>query len=137
MKKWTQPLATVEKFVANEYVAACWAISCQVPYENESGFDPFADGNKNLLHRKDHCGAANGFTVFTDENNVPYKLVHNKAGGSSQTADLSGSIFEDAGFSVPKDIKSVQIGETIYIRTQNGNNKWHHHGVVRADSNHS
>ena len=138
MKKWTQPLATVEKFVANEYVAACWAISCQVPYENESGFDPFADGNKNLLHRKDHCGATDGFTVFTNENNVAYKIVQGKAGGSSRTADLSGNIYSDPEFTKKiDDISSVQIGQTIYIRSQNGNNMWHHHGVVRADSNHS
>ena len=94
MKTWVQPLAIVDKFVANEYVAACWTVSCQVPYENQ-GYDPFAPGNTNLLHRPDNCGATDGFTVFTNENNVAYKIVQGKAGGSSRTADLSGNICDD------------------------------------------
>ena len=137
MKTWVQPLAIVDKFVANEYVAACWTVSCQVPYENQ-GYDPFAPGNTNLLHRPDNCGATDGFTVFTNENNVAYKLVQGKAGGSSRTADLSGNIYSDPEFTKKiDDISSVQIGQTIYIRSQNGNKKWHHHGVVSTGTNHS
>lgn len=30
-KIWTRPLAEVEQFMANEYVAACWKINCNVP----------------------------------------------------------------------------------------------------------
>lgn len=43
MKKiWTKPVAIVEKFAANEYVAACWKINCNVP----SGYG-YTDTNNN------------------------------------------------------------------------------------------
>lgn len=41
-KVWKQPSTTVQKFVPNEYVAACWRINCNVP----TGFG-FIDNNGN------------------------------------------------------------------------------------------
>lgn len=40
--EWIKPLAVAQQFVANEYVAACWKIKCNVPY----GFG-FYDNNGN------------------------------------------------------------------------------------------
>lgn len=31
-KTWEEPRILVQEFVANEYVAACWKIKCNVPY---------------------------------------------------------------------------------------------------------
>lgn len=41
-KEYVRPTMVGEKFVANEYVAACWKINCNVPY----GFG-FVDNNGN------------------------------------------------------------------------------------------
>ena len=31
-KEYVQPIIEEEKFVANEYIAACWSIACNFPY---------------------------------------------------------------------------------------------------------
>lgn len=41
-KQWISPRAEGERFIANEYVAACWKINCNVP----TGFG-FIDNNGN------------------------------------------------------------------------------------------
>lgn len=52
MKKWTRPIANVQEFAANEYVAMCWKIKCNVPY----GFG-FYDRNGDGKYRKEDDGA--------------------------------------------------------------------------------
>lgn len=49
-KQWASPRILVQEFEANEYVAACWKINCNVPTgfgfidRNENGkYDRFAD----------------------------------------------------------------------------------------------
>lgn len=41
-KKWEEPRIEVQKFIPNEYVAACWKINCNVP----TGYG-FVDNNNN------------------------------------------------------------------------------------------
>lgn len=135
MKTWIQPAAIVEKFVANEYVAACWSVSCQVPYESDRGWDPFKPGDTGNLHRKDHCGAEDGFEVITDENGNATDLIHVKAGSTNNTISLKTNIYWDESFTSERDISTVTPGETIYFTTVNGGRTWYHHGEVKA--NHS
>lgn len=49
-KEWAIPQTFVQQFAANEYVAACWKINCNVPFGfgyldmNGNGqYDPFGD----------------------------------------------------------------------------------------------
>ena len=44
---WTEPRIEVQKFVANEYVAACYRIRCTTPNGNESYYYIYADSNQN------------------------------------------------------------------------------------------
>lgn len=44
MKKYIRPMMSSEVFLANEYVAACWKIRCNVPY----GIGFYDKNNNNL-----------------------------------------------------------------------------------------
>ena len=35
MKSWVKPVTEVQKFEANEYVAACWGVGCDVSWSND------------------------------------------------------------------------------------------------------
>lgn len=137
MKTWEKPQATVEHFLANEYVAACWSVSCDVPYETDRGYDPIVTNNTSNLHQKKYCGAEDAFEVVTDEEGNPKELIEisKRAGSTGGTKSLGTVIYEDAAFSIKKDISTVQPGQLIYFTTSNGGRTWYHHGTVRA--NHS
>ena len=141
MKKWEQPKAEVQLFVANEYVAACWSVSCSIPYEEKyatgisgKGYDPFKLNDMNNLHQAAHCGAEDAFELELDEAGNPVKLWHVKAGSTNNQHDLECKIYTDSSYKVLRDIRSVSLGETIYFTTVNGRT-WHHHGTVQQ--NHS
>lgn len=141
---WEQPLATVEYFMANEYVAACWKVRCEVPYEgpmynDNAAYDPIVENDINNLHRKDFCGADDAFEVVTDEQENPKELIEiaKRAGSTGGTKSLGTEIYEDAAFSVKKSITTVQPGQTIYFTTSNGGRTWYHHGTVSGSGNHS
>ena len=70
-KTWVRPLAEVEKFVANEYVAACWKIKCNVP----SGFG-FDDANNNGQYDR-------GETKYTSNGSYGCGEYHNGVQGDS------------------------------------------------------
>lgn len=51
--RWSRPEAVVQEFAANEYVAACWKIKCNVPYgfafydvNGDGKYTKRADGDK-------------------------------------------------------------------------------------------
>lgn len=54
-KGWVTPKAMVEEFEANEYVAACWGVACDVKWANEFEWvqGDYASG---VTHDTAHCG---------------------------------------------------------------------------------
>ena len=98
MKQWIQPLATVEKFIANEYVAACWTVSCEVPYETDKGYDPIVGEDMNNLHQKQFCGAEDAFKVETDKQGNPIELIEVKAGSTGGKRSLGTVIYDENAY---------------------------------------
>ena len=45
--KWKEPRIEVQKFIPNEYVAACYRIKCTTPRDNASYKYIYADSNNN------------------------------------------------------------------------------------------
>ena len=133
--KWEKPTAKLEKFVANEYIAGCMNIACDVPGEGE--YDPFdtAHKDRNNLHRAQFCGSASANLISTDDNGIPFALTHTKA-GSTGGRPLACAVFADASYTTPRDISTIQPGDFIYWTTVNGKT-WHHHGTVGPLTNHS
>ena len=142
---WIQPLAVVQKFVANEYVAACWSVTCKAAYENlveyngkkDRGYDSFHIGDMNNLHQQSCCGAEDAFELVVDENGNAVELVEVKehTGSTGRTKPLGTVIYSDPEYTQKKDIKDVKVGDTIYFTTSNNNKTWHHYGEVKG--NHS
>lgn len=58
-KEWVQPRADVMEFVANEYVAACYEVSCDVPVGwafEDLDKDDYRDSNEPMLPGSEGCG---------------------------------------------------------------------------------
>ena len=132
MKTWKKPEAKLEIFQANEVIAACYNLQCLVPYDN-AGKDPANPNNSNNKHTKDHCGAADGTELITNENNEITYIYHGKHGGSNGAC----AVFEDESYSTPKT--KVTAGEMVYWITTNdqGTMSWRHHGTAVLTGNHS
>ena len=56
MKTYVKPMMESEVFMANEYVAVCWGVACDVGWANdhEKKYGFWADGD--VSHAIDHCG---------------------------------------------------------------------------------
>ncbi len=128
-------ISNCKSFVANEYVAACWSVSCHVPYESDKGYDPIVKNDINNLHRKEFCGAPDAFKIETDSAGNPKELIEIKVGSTNGKKPLGTVIYSDPEFKIQKNISDVKVGETIYFTTKNGRT-WYHHGEVKA-TNHS
>ena len=136
MKTWTQPVATVQPFEANEYVAACWNVTCSVPAEQgvASAWDPLAPGDGHLTHRSQFCGDPTHYQIILDSNNIPINMVEIQ---TDNLGDLTCTLFTDGSYSTIRDISTVTAGEYIYWTTSSGSRTWHHRGTVQGSSNHS
>lgn len=125
---WIQPLATVQKFVANEYIAACWGVSCDST-EKESA---------SVYHRSNYCGDPNHYQITLDDNGVPISMVEVQ---TDTLGDLPCTVFTDSSYTNVRDISSIEKGDYIYWTTSASINKknctWHHHGTVSTTTNHS
>lgn len=123
-KVWKQPMAVVQKFVANEYVAACWSVKC-----TKTGVDA-----ANGLHRKEFCGDDSHYQIMLDDNSTPVSMTETQTDG---LGDLACTLYTDSSYSTPKNISEVKYNETLYWTTQYGSQKWLHTGTTTGTSNHS
>ena len=121
---WVQPEAVVQGFVANEYVAACWGVSC-----DRTDWDA-----ANGLHRAIYCGQPGHYEIALDDNGKPVNMIENQ---TDKMGDLPCTLYTDESYSTTRDVSTVQSGEYIYWTTQYGDQKWLHHGTVSGTTNHS
>lgn len=123
-KSWIQPMATVEKFVANEYVAACWTVVCDSTETERAG----------VSHRKQYCGADGHYQIELDANGTPISMTEIK---TDNLGDLPCTLYTDGTYKTVRNVSDVKSGEYIYWTTSKGDRTWHHHGPVNGTSNHS
>ncbi|MCI5952364.1 MAG: hypothetical protein MRZ63_08620 [Anaerostipes sp.] len=128
-KTWETPKASVQEFEANEYVAACWRLACDVRgVDSNPVVNP--DGSQQT-HSENGCGNANNQYITDNNNSITVKEK------SADQGWLDCTITNQSSFS------TVQVGtyvewttsatdtNTGYTRT------WHHHGYASAaDSTH-
>lgn len=94
-KIWTRPLAEVEQFMANEYVAACWKINCNVPrgygYQDNNSNGKYDSNSDTLLTPNDRngprtvwgCGTWHiGVQGVPNDGPVANAMWHANSGGS-------------------------------------------------------
>lgn len=123
-KMWEQPRAVVQKFAANEYVAACWSVKCSV-----TGYDAVG-GN----HRAQFCGDGTHYQIILDDNSTPVSMIETQ---TDNMGDLPCTLYTDGSYSTLKNIQEVQYNETLYWTTQFGDKTWRHEGTTTGTSNHS
>ena len=128
MRSWVKPRTEVQKFEANEYVATCWGVGCDVSWANryEEGQ---GDIGRGVTHEQAHCGnPANQVIKDYDNDKIADAMIETKTDG---LGDLVCTIYWDQDYSSPRDVSSVGIGETIYwTTTATDGRTWNHKGTV-------
>lgn len=143
-KRWEEPKILIQQFMANEYVATCYSLYCEV-----SGDGNAFTGNTWHDLQKNHPGQScdnttswNGLTTSLDG------LLHGApcANGSSLNK-TTGVIYE---YHKESAVGDIELGTTVPGTTNkqyavwtskdvNGTGIYHHYGYAVADSrpNHS
>ena len=135
MKRWVKPRTEVQVFEANEYVAVCWGVACDVSWANgyEQRFGYWDDGN--VSHALDHCGNSSNQVIY-DRNNdgVGERMVET---GTDGLGTLNCIIYTDCNertgeFTGRISASQVHVDDLIYWTTSSGSRTWHHRGTVTA-----
>lgn len=135
MKTYVKPMMESEVFMANEYVAVCWGVACDVDWANDyEQTYGFWDGG-NVSHASDHCGNSSNQVIY-DRNNdgVGEAMVET---GTDGLGRLPCTIYTDYNkrtghFTGMISASQVEIGDLIYWTTSSGSRTWHHSGTVTA-----
>lgn len=141
-KTWVMPMTLVQKFEANETVAAqqCYGIRCNIDVANalEKERWPYNPNRVTgpAVHGSTGCGAYNSHIIIdTDENGTPDLMKE-----SSGKGDFNCTIYTDDTYLKSMSISevSLQPNTTIYWTTEawkfgnpvNVNTVWHHQGTI-------
>lgn len=143
MREYIRPTMQGEMFAANEYVAACWGVSCSVNAANDVekswmvGWGPFKESNyeNGQTHDLAHCGKLTNQWVIDDNGDgIIDRMVET---GTDGLGDLNCVLYSDAKYNTGASFDGVGIGSYIYWTTSAGKRTWHHQGtVVGTDPSH-
>lgn len=127
-KEYVAPVIVGEEFSANEYVAACWGVGCDVKAANTIERKLGNYDYPNLYHRDDHCGLSGNQVIYDDNNDGIADRM--KEIGTDGLDDLDCTIYTDETYRTVRQISDVEAGDTIYWTTSAGTKTWHHVGTV-------
>ncbi len=136
-KKYEKPVMFIQKFVPDEYVAACYQLACRRGScsELEYGWHWNTGERGNVSHSAlgtpDTCGDADANRVITDEGGF-FQSVGEYNG---QQGWLNGGL----DYVLQRDgNNTVDPGDVIFWHTTSRDGrKWNHYGVVeQQDSEH-
>lgn len=131
-KGWVTPKAMVEEFEANEYVAACWGVACEVEWANLFELSQ-GDYNKGVTHDNIHCGNASNQVIYDDNNDGKADRMVEE--GTDGLGNLLCTIYSDDNYSSVRDVSSVKVGQEIYWTTTAADGRtWNHKGTVVAST---
>ena len=125
-KEWSCPQAVVETFAANEYVAGCWGVACNINAANQYDYDKKKYG---VEHQADHCGLMTNQVLHDDDNDgIIDRMVEV---GTEGLGTLECIVYKDKWYKQKRKIGTVQSGEYIYWTTSAEDGRtWHHQGTV-------
>lgn len=129
-KSWETPKAMVEEFEANEYVAACWGVKCDVDWSNHYELKQGDYGN-GVTHASDHCGNSSNQVIFDDnDDGTADRMIET---GTDGLGDLSCTIYMNENYNEIRNVSTVKIGDTIFWTTRASDGRtWNHKGTVFA-----
>lgn len=102
-------MASIENFVANEYVAACWGVACSIDPANT--YDQYTTG---VDHRSDHCGTETNQHIYTNSNNTPVSMIEE---GTDGLGNLTCELYTNSQYSRKKILPKLNQ-EIIFIGLQ-------------------
>lgn len=130
MREYVTPRMTGETFAANEYIAACWGVRCDVDWANK--YEQWeGDYGNGVTHDAAHCGNSSNQVIFDDNgDNIGDRMIET---GTDGLGDLVCSIFWDEHFRDPRNVNSVEVGDIIFWTTTASDGRtWNHKGTVFA-----
>lgn len=132
IKRWETPRIAVEKFEANEYVAACWGVKCDVVWANDYELRE-GDYSNGVTHDNAHCGSASNQVIFDDNNDgTADRMIET---GTDGLGNLNCTIYWNAEYRQQRPVSSVEVDDIIYWTTQASDGRtWNHKGTVMAST---
>lgn len=138
--RWEEPRIEVQQFMPNEYVAACWGVSCSVEAANDVEkrwmLNCWESNYKNgQTHDAAHCGMqTNQWVIDDDGNGTVDRMIET---GTDGLGDLTCTLYTGLDYKSMASFSGVTTGSYIYWTTTSGDRTWHHQGrVVGTDSSH-
>lgn len=130
MKRWVKPRTEVQVFEANEYVAACWGVKCDVGWSNRYEWQE-GDYHNGVTHDRAHCGNSSNQVIFDDNGDgIADRMIET---GTDGLGDLICTIYWDEDYTYTRNVSTVGIGNTIYWTTSASDGRtWNHKGTVVA-----
>lgn len=127
-KGWVTPKAMVEEFEANEYVAACWGVACDVNWANDYEWVQ-GDYNRGVTHDTAHCGNPRNQVIYDYNNDdIADAMIEE---GTDGLGNLPCTIYSDPWYGNKLDISDVRSGMPIYWTTSSSDGRtWNHKGEV-------
>lgn len=126
--KWITPRTEIEAFVPDEYVAACWGVSCNWSDSNQyEKLHGYWD-NGNVSHAANHCGRSSNQVIMDENEDGTADYMEER--GTDGLGTLRCIIYQDASYNTLRDISTVKPGNPIFWTTTSGSRTWHHQGTV-------
>lgn len=131
--QWETPRIEIEAFEANEYVAACWGVGCNVDAANqiEKNMNNYQQGV--LDHGADHCGLSSNQVIYDDNNDgTADRMVEV---GTDGLGTLTCTLYTDKTYTETMSVSKITsdwFEKPIYwtTATASGDKTWHHVGTV-------
>lgn len=130
-KSYSQPTLSVERFVANAYIATCWEIACDYTEANKWE-TAHVTGEE---HTASNCGTASSQVVREDG---MWEVSKSTTGDLKQNLGLKCTVYTDSTYSSKLSLGSISTGKRIWWTTDMTDNdgtvtrSWHHVGTVGA-----
>lgn len=126
------PVMNEEQFAADEYVAACWTVACELPGTNEYY------ETQGITHMKYDNGEGCGHAVnqvIKEDANGKVSMVEVSTQG---LGDLPCTMTDSNWNTVSYHSGEITDGMKVYWTTSaSGGRTWHHRGTASVDGNHS
>lgn len=131
MREYIRPTMQGEMFAANEYVAACWGVSCDTVSSNEVERHFYDDPiEAQVTHNPLFCGQRTHQAIIDSNNDGIAEGMYEI--NTDGLTDLVCIRYTDATYEQSASFSDVHPGDVIYWTTSAGNKTWHHQGTVEG-----
>lgn len=132
-KKWIKPIAQIQSFMPNEYVAVCWGVACNTSAANQW---EWKNWNGRAIHLSKYCGDSDHQYLIDVTGDGKAESMREL---DSPYGDLDCTFYTDDSYKNTVSISDIKLssGQTIYWTTKGNTITYHHQGqIIGYDENH-